>query len=843
MPEGVAFVMPVSYGFLRPYRAGFMNSYLMRYYFVALGILLCCRTYSQMQSCPLNSDFSSGTLTHWEAYTGNNKNGNGASAIMKIYDSTVAYPSGTLGAVSIPEYQLSEIGIQVSNTNGTDKYGGFPTIPKINGYQYRNSILLGSTNITISSAFAGPQGGFIRGVRYMINVPSSPATQPYTMTYAYAMVLENGRHNSNEQPLFSATLSANDSLITCASPQYYLPTGNNANFLGGNAILDTAAALSEGFSLSSSVSPNADPNSTLPNPPHLRDVWTKGWQEVTVDLSPYRGKQVILTFETDNCVPGGHFSYAYVALRAVCNGLVISGETSACTGGDFVYSVPGLMGATYNWTIPAGWSILSGTATNAITVKVGNWGGVIAMEEVNSCADLKDTISVTATPPTIPGSAGRDTAVCTGQNTTMLSVIGSRGSVLNWISSVDNGNNWDTLADATFQYTAQNLTATTIYRVLVQNGVSCAIDTSSAVVITVDPKSIGGQLDPSNLQFCQGQFQGATLTLEGQTGSVINWESATDTIQWSRFTPVDTSTIYNVVNIVQSTRYRLIVQNGVCPADTSSISLVTLLNAKAPQAIIDPADTTICYGNTVPLKAIISSGTSYIWTNTMSLTDEGTGAIDRLPYVIDATASPLKTMTYELSIENAGCPYLLVDTFRVNVYPQIVVKTNDDTTVVAGEPLQLEASSSDTGDSFTWTPATDLNNEYVSDPISILTNNIDSITYVVKATSAIGCYGVAHVSVRVFKTGADIFVPNAFTPGSATNNIFRPITAGIAALQYFRVYNRWGQMVYSTTSIGQGWDGYVSGKLQETGNYVWIAKAATYTGKIISKEGVVILIR
>jgi len=806
-------------------------------------MLICCRTFSQMQSCPLNNDFALGTLTHWQAYTGNNKNGNGAGAILKIYDSSVSFPLGTLGAVSIPEYQLSEIGIQVNNTNGTDKYGGFATIPIINGYKYGNSILLGSTNITTSSAFTGPQGGFIRGVRYMIDVPSGPATEPYTMTYAYAMVLENGSHNSNEQPLFSATVSANGKVITCASPQYYLPTENNANALGGNAVLDTAAAIAEGFSLSAGLSPNADPNSTLPNPPHLQDVWTKGWREVTFDLSPYRGNQVVLTFEADNCVPGGHFSYAYVALRGVCNGLIISGEPIVCAGGNFVYSVPGLTGASYNWIIPGGWSILSGTGTNAITVRSDDSGGVIAIEEVNSCADLKDTLTVVATPPTVPGSAGSDTEVCTGQNTTTLSLSGSRGTVLNWISSIDNGNSWDTLMDTIRQYTAQNLMTTTIFRALVQNGTSCAIDSSSAAVIIVDPKSVSGQLDPNNIEACQGQNPEATLILKGETGTVINWESATDTIHWSGFSPVDTSTIYNVVNIGQSTQYRLIVQSGVCPADTSSISSVTLLNAQTPRAAINPADTTICYGDTVLLKAIISSGTSYTWTNTVSAANETSGAIDKVPYDFDAMASPLKTTTYELSIDNAGCPYLLVDTFRVNVYPQIVVKIDDDTTIVSGEPLQLQASSSDTGDSFTWTPATYLNNEYVSDPISILPGNIDSINYVVRATSAIGCYGVARVNVRLFKTGADIFVPNAFTPGSGTNNMFRPVAVGIAALQYFRVYNRWGQMVYTTTSIGQGWDGYVNGKLQETGSYVWIAKAIAYTGKIISKEGVVILIR
>ena len=64
------------------------------------------------------------------------------------------------------------------------------------------------------------------------------------MTYAYAMVLENGAHNSNQQPLFSATLQTADSVIRCASPQYFLPTFNNASN-GGNATLDSATAESE----------------------------------------------------------------------------------------------------------------------------------------------------------------------------------------------------------------------------------------------------------------------------------------------------------------------------------------------------------------------------------------------------------------------------------------------------------------------------------------------------------------------------------------------------------------------------------------------------------------------
>ncbi|HWK02493.1 MAG TPA: gliding motility-associated C-terminal domain-containing protein [Puia sp.] len=808
-----------------------------------LCLLVCCRTFAQTQSCPLNSSFSAGTLTHWEAYTGNNKNGNGTSAIMKTYDSAVAYPSGTLGAVTLPEYQLSANGMQVISASGTDAYGGFATIPKINGYQYTNSILLGSTNITGRSTTGTTQGGYIRGISYRINVPVSPATQPYTMTYAYAMVLENGSHNSDEQPLFSATLSTNDSVITCASPQYYLPTKNNANTQGGGASLDTAAAIAEGFSLSSTLSPNADPNSTTTNATHLQDVWTKSWREVTFDLSPYRGQQVVLTFETDNCVPGGHFSYAYIALRNTCNGLIISGDSVACTNSDLVYSIPSLTGATYQWTIPSGWSVVSGADSNILTVKAGATGGQITTEEINGCADLKDTIQVTTSLPTLAGSVNSNTRVCTDSNMSVLTITGNRGSVLNWLSSADNGSTWNILSDTTLQDTIQNLTTTTVYRALIRNGASCDIDTSSAAVITVDPKSVGGQLDPSNMEFCLGQFKEAVLTLKGQTGSVLNWQSSTDSTNWTDFTPADTSTSDTIGSLPNSIWYRLLVKSGVCPADTSATAYLDLLNAQFPQATIDPADTTICYGSTALLNASITTGTGYTWTNTATLANQGNGVIDGLPYSINATASPLKSTAYVLSIENTGCPNLLVDTFQVNVYPQILVNAGNDTSVVVGEPLQLQAVSSDTGDAFTWTPATDLNNPDIANPIAILGSNIDSITYTVRATSALGCYGVADIVVRVFKTGADIFVPNAFTPGGATNNIFRPITAGISSLQYFRVYNRWGQLVYSTSALGQGWNGYLNGRLQDTGTYAWMVQGTSYTGKVISRKGVMILVR
>ena len=77
------------------------------------------------------------------------------------------------------------------------------------------------------------------------------------------------------------------------------------------------------------------------------------------------------------------------------------------------------------------------------------------------------------------------------------------------------------------------------------------------------------------------------------------------------------------------------------------------------------------------------------------------------------------------------------------------------------------------------------------------------------------CVDSAYVSVKIFKTNPQVFVPTAFTPdGDGRNDIFRPIAVGITRIEYFRVFNRWGEQVFATTSNGKGWDGKIGGKDQ-----------------------------
>ena len=815
--------------------------------FLPVVCLLCFHSaFAQQQVCPLNSNFSFGNLTHWEAYTGNNAGGNPAKLVL-YYDSATAAPNGTLGNSGIYEYNLPGVeGIQILASSTTDPFGLFPTIPKINGYQYVRTILLGSTSITHSSG-STTAGGYVRGVSYRINVPAGPTTEPYTMTYAYAMVLENGAHNSNEQPLFTATLKYGDSVITCASPQYFLPTLNNATRGGGGATLDTATAEANGFFPSAKPSPNANPNGVGPGASqHLYDVWFKGWTEVTFDLAPFRGQQVTLTFETDNCVPGGHFAYSYIALRNTCAGLQISGDTVACIGSNLTYSVPALAGATYQWQVPPDWAIQSGGDGSTMVVKVGNDIGTVLAHEQNGCANLQATLPVTTSPPTIAGALSGGAEVCAGSNNTLLTLSGNRGSVLNWLASTNNGATYTPIADTTGQYAATNLDTTTTFLALIQNGQSCDIDTATATVVKVDPKTVGGALTPPNMQFCLQQDKDALLTLTGQTGTPTNWQSSPDGATWTGFAPTYTDSTYEVFGITTSTFYRVVVQSGVCPPQLSAPSAIKVIPTAFPQATAYPADTTICYGTNATLNASITSGTGYSWTYSQPLSNQGDGGIVELPYSIQATASPKSSTSYVLNVVNAGCPNPLLDTFQVRVLPPIVVDAGNDTSIVINQPLQLHASSNDTtspnGDTFNWSPATGLDNPNIADPIATFTS-LDSIRYFITATSVYGCTGVTSILVKVFGTPPDIFVPNAFTPGGATNSVFRPIPVGIKTLEFFRVFNRWGQLVYSTSQMGQGWDGRVNGQVAESGTYVWMVQGTAYTNKTVFRKGTMILVR
>jgi gliding motility-associated-like protein len=75
------------------------------------------------------------------------------------------------------------------------------------------------------------------------------------------------------------------------------------------------------------------------------------------------------------------------------------------------------------------------------------------------------------------------------------------------------------------------------------------------------------------------------------------------------------------------------------------------------------------------------------------------------------------------------------------------------------------------------------------------------------------------------------------------NGTVKVILRGIARLRYFRIYNRWGGMVFESTNIANGWDGTIGGVAQPAGVYVYEAEAVTSDGQIIQKQGNITLLK
>lgn len=184
---------------------------------------------------------------------------------------------------------------------------------------------------------------------------------------------------------------------------------------------------------------------------------------------------------------------------------------------------------------------------------------------------------------------------------------------------------------------------------------------------------------------------------------------------------------------------------------------------------------------------------------------------------------------------NNGC---ISDTIikPVNIYATSAYAGND-TTILQGYPYQLQASG---GDNYVWSPSTGLDNSFIANPITTLYNDI---TYTLTASTVAGCATTDSLHLKVVK-GPEIYVPSAFTPnGDGRNDRFRIIPVGISEISLFNIMNRWGQIIYSSKNASYGWDGNVNGIPQPAGTYVWIVIGKTIDGKIIKKEGTLVLIR
>lgn len=297
---------------------------------------------------------------------------------------------------------------------------------------------------------------------------------------------------------------------------------------------------------------------------------------------------------------------------------------------------------------------------------------------------------------------------------------------------------------------------------------------------------------------------------------------------WTPAATLDDPTAQNpMATPSTTTNYQVLGSIGSCTATDN----VTITTVPYPVANAGP-DTTICYNTSTQLLGS-HDGISFTWTPVNTLLNATT---------LTPMAYPARTTEYILSsLDNDGCPKPGRDTVMITVLPRIRPFAGNDTLVVVGQPLQLNAEG---GVSYLWSPATGLNDPTLKNPVAIYGPEVDSVRYIVRVFNDVGCYDSAFVAVKVFKTNPYVFVPTAFTPnGDGLNDVIRPIAVGVREIKYFRIFNRWGQMIFNTTVNQKGWDGKIKGTPQGNNVFVWMVSAIDYTGKTIFLKGTVTLIR
>jgi gliding motility-associated-like protein len=240
----------------------------------------------------------------------------------------------------------------------------------------------------------------------------------------------------------------------------------------------------------------------------------------------------------------------------------------------------------------------------------------------------------------------------------------------------------------------------------------------------------------------------------------------------------------------------------------------------------------ICPGKSVSIgtDSIINPPYTYYWEPSASLNDTT---------ILNPIASPVQTTTYTLTINYGAC-ITLSDTVTVGVITKAPInEENMVQQICSGKETDI-GTSSIAGITYLWQPSIGLSDNTVSNPVA---NVVTTTTYILSMNYE-GCISLSDtIKLIPMDCAQDVFVPNAFSPnGDLNNDVFFVHGTGINSIELI-IFNRWGEKIFESTNIKNGWDGTFNGQVCNTGVFVYYLKATMNDGTVVSKDGHVTLLR
>jgi gliding motility-associated-like protein len=432
---------------------------------------------------------------------------------------------------------------------------------------------------------------------------------------------------------------------------------------------------------------------------------------------------------------------------------------------------------------------------------------------VQSCAPsaYSTLATVTVNNPPVAGVLSADDVVCAGSNSGTLTLTGEQGSIVRWEYSVNSGSTWSPITNTSGSHVYTNLTATTQYRVLIESS-PCTPVYSNVVTITVDQVSDGGITTGGSTVCVTGN--NGSIQLTQFTGQVLSWESSTDGIAWTGI--LNTGTSQSYTNLTDTTFYRVIVKNGVCNADTSTIASVNV--SQISQGGTVTGVDTACFGDEVTLYLNGYNGSVFNWiTSNDNVTWSGVvNSVDSI------TFSLVQDVYYAAIVSNGACPPAQSSIKKV-VSSIVIASASNDTTITSGASVNLVASG---GSNYSWTPSAGLSSSTISNPVATPT---ETTSYTVIVSNSLGCMDTADVIITV-KDVVDtvntaIKIPNLITPNGDGYNDEWKLEGVDLSTSSLIIFDAYGVVVFLANPYTNNWNAEWKGKPLPDGTYYYILDA------------------
>ncbi|MDD2673678.1 MAG: T9SS sorting signal type C domain-containing protein [Flavobacterium sp.] len=508
----------------------------------------------------------------------------------------------------------------------------------------------------------------------------------------------------------------------------------------------------------------------------------------------------------------GTFNYS-IPLTGSCSGTVnatgtitvnppsvggtVSGGTTVCSGANStILTLLGHTGAVVRWessldNFATAGSAIANIGTTLTATNLSTTTSYRAVLQSGSCSIANSSLAtVTVDQPSVGGTISGGVTVCSGINSTNLTLSGHTGTVVRWESSLDNfATAGSTIANTSTTLTVTNLSATTSYRAVLQSG-SCSIANSSLATVTVDQPSVGGTIS-GGVTVCSG-INSTNLTLSGHTGTVVRWESSLDNFATAGSTIANTSTTLTVTNLSATTSYRAVLQSGSCSIVNSSSAAVTV-NPPSVGGTVS-GGTTVCSGaNSTILTLAGHTGAVVRWESSLDNFATAGSAIANIGTTL--TATNLSTTTsYRAVLQSGSCSIANSSLATVTVNPPSVggtvsggttvcSGTNSTVLTLAGHIGTITKWQSAVSPFSTWTDIANTAATYTSGSLSATTQ----FRAVVQSGS---CAEVYSVPVAITVNSAPTITPNKVDETCATTNdgsISPTLFGGLTNVRYIKL--------------------------------------------------------